>query len=286
MLWKPDPSHIMKWDSPWGTGYPGWHIECSTMALDLFGADMIDIHTGGEDLVFPHHECEIAQSRCTTGADYFARFWMHARFLLVEGKKMSKSKGTFYTVKDVLEGKAGTSNAVHPAVLRYELIRTHYRSNLNFTAKGLADSANAVRKLQSLYGMAIAASAGEAAEIDNSHPVLAAFIGALSEDLNIAGAIGEVFKWMGDGASDPAESLAILQQIDRVLGVLPSGAQGSLIADESDVPAEIAELCEQLDTARADKDYDAADGIRQKILDAGFDVKTTKEGTVATRKLG
>lgn len=293
MLWKPDPSHIMKWDSPWGTGYPGWHIECSTMALDLFGADMIDIHTGGEDLVFPHHECEIAQSRCSTGADHFAKFWMHARFLLVEGRKMSKSKGTIFTVQDVLDGKAGTSNAVHPAVLRYELIRTHYRSNLNFTAKGLADSANAVRKLQSLYGMALVTSAGEAAEIDNSHPVLAAFVGALSDDLNISGAIGEVFKWMGAGAADPSEALAVLTQVDRVLGVLPRGAQegggeeaGSLIAAEADVPSEMVELCGQLDTARADKDYAAADELRQKIIDAGFDVQTTKEGTVAKRKLG
>ena len=96
MLWKPDPTHVMKWDSPWGTGYPGWHVECSSMARSTLG-DVIDIHTGGEDLIFPHHECEIAQSRGATGKDSFANFWMHARFLLVDGGKMSKSKGNFYT---------------------------------------------------------------------------------------------------------------------------------------------------------------------------------------------
>ena len=121
MLWKADPSHIMKWDSPWGTGYPGWHIECSCMARKRLGRDVIDIHTGGEDLIFPHHECEIAQSRGATGADAFARFWMHARFLMVEGEKMSKRRGNFWTVRDVLEGRA-TGRPVHPAVLRLELI--------------------------------------------------------------------------------------------------------------------------------------------------------------------
>ena len=104
MLWKPDPSHIMKWDSPWGVGYPGWHIECSVMARKLLGSDVIDIHTGGEDLIFPHHECEIAQSCGISGEDTFARFWIHARFLFVEGEKMSKSKGNFYTARDVFAG--------------------------------------------------------------------------------------------------------------------------------------------------------------------------------------
>ena len=102
MLWKPDSNHIMKWDSPWGVGYPGWHIECSVMARALLGSDVIDIHTGGEDLIFPHHECEIAQSCGASGEDHFARFWIHARFLFVEGEKMSKSLGNFYTARGCL----------------------------------------------------------------------------------------------------------------------------------------------------------------------------------------
>ncbi|MCL4123995.1 UNVERIFIED_CONTAM: hypothetical protein GTU68_049018, partial [Idotea baltica] len=140
MLWKPDQHHIMKWDSPWGVGYPGWHIECSVMARSLLGADVIDIHTGGEDLIFPHHECEIAQSCGATGADKFSNFWIHARFLFVEGEKMSKSKGNFYTARDVFAGNM-------QAVLRFELIKSHYRTNMNFTVKGLRDSAATIQRL-------------------------------------------------------------------------------------------------------------------------------------------
>ena len=117
LLWKPDDSHLMKWDSPWGTGYPGWHIECSAMAKAVLEQDVIDIHTGGEDNIFPHHECEIAQSCCASGRDSFAKFWMHGRHLMVEGTKMSKSKGNFFTVRQVLDG-AFTGRPVDPAVLR------------------------------------------------------------------------------------------------------------------------------------------------------------------------
>ena len=133
-LWKPDETHIMKWDSPWGAGYPGWHIECSAMAMALLEKEVIDIHTGGEDNIFPHHECEIAQSCSATGHSEFARYWIHPRFLMVDGEKMSKSKGNFYTARDVLEGRV-TGRAVHPSVLRFELIKTHYRTQTNFTQK-------------------------------------------------------------------------------------------------------------------------------------------------------
>ena len=135
LLWKPDASHLMKWDSPYGTGYPGWHIECSAMATRHLGADVIDLHTGGEDNIFPHHECEIAQSRGATGEAHFAKYWLHGRHLRVEGEKMSKSKGNFYTVRDVLDGRV-TGRPVAPAALRLELIKTHYRASSNFTAQG------------------------------------------------------------------------------------------------------------------------------------------------------
>ena len=171
MLWKPDSSHIMKWDSPWGAGYPGWHIECSCMARKRLGRDVIDIHTGGEDLIFPHHECEIAQTCGATGENSFARFWMHARFLLVEGEKMSKSRGNFYTVRDVLQGRVRdekgqpTGVSVHPAVLRLELLKSHYRGNMNFTHKGLIDSAGVVRRLTEFRARLEAASG----EIGRAH---------------------------------------------------------------------------------------------------------------------
>ena len=132
MLWKPDPHHVLKWDSPYGAGYPGWHLECSAMAAGLLGAE-IDIHSGGEDNIFPHHECEIAQSRCAHNKPSFAHLWFHTRHLIVEGEKMSKSKGNFFTARDLF------AKGVTPAALRLEITRTHYRTNANFTMQGLAD---------------------------------------------------------------------------------------------------------------------------------------------------
>jgi cysteinyl-tRNA synthetase len=147
MLWKPDDRHLMRWPSPWGEGYPGWHLECSVMAQSLLADDtggVIDIHSGGEDNIFPHHECECAQSRCASGADHFARYWFHTRFLIVEGEKMSKSKGNFFTVRDLL-GKGAS-----PAAIRLELIKTHYRGQANFTMQGLRDSQRQVDRWKKL----------------------------------------------------------------------------------------------------------------------------------------
>ncbi|MFK7790067.1 MAG: cysteine--tRNA ligase, partial [Phycisphaeraceae bacterium] len=184
LLWKPDDSHLMKWDSPWGTGYPGWHIECSAMAKAVLKQDVIDIHTGGEDNIFPHHECEIAQSCCATGQESFARFWMHGRHLMVEGQKMSKSKGNFYTVRQIIDGDL-TGRSVDPAVLRLELIKAHYRSNMNFTAKGIEDSASAVKKLRS-FAQSVGYDAISASWQGIEHEALTEFIKALADDLNTA----------------------------------------------------------------------------------------------------
>lgn len=286
LLWKADPRHIMKWDSPYGVGYPGWHIECSVMARKALG-DVIDIHTGGEDLIFPHHECEIAQTCGATGRDRFANFWMHARFLMVEGEKMSKSKGNFFTARDVWSGKA-TGRAVHPAVLRYELIKSHYRANMNFTTKGLTDSANAVRKLIEFRQRLDAATGGEAAEVDASHPVLKAFLEALADDLNMSGALGVLFPWVAGEHPDPHESLGVFRAINRVLAVAPiepfDGDAMSFDAGEGDeVPVE--DLCRQIDDARARKDWGAADELRKRLKEAGYEVRNSPNGTVATRQL-
>ena len=283
MLWKADSHHIMKWDSPWGTGYPGWHIECSCMARKRLGKDVIDIHTGGEDLIFPHHECEIAQSRGATGADAFARFWMHARFLLVEGEKMSKSKGNFYTVRDVLEGRA-TGVKVHPAVLRLELIKSHYRANMNFTKKGLQDSASIVKRLTDFRKKLEAAAGDRKVEVDLSHPILAQFAEALADDLNFSKALAVVVPWAATEPEDPAEALAVLDKINSVLAVAPLNDADENASDDGEGD-QIQDLCRQLDAARAAKDWPTADGIRKQIQDQGYDVKTTPEGTVAEKKL-
>jgi cysteinyl-tRNA synthetase len=280
LLWKPDATHLMKWDSPWGTGYPGWHIECSAMARAVLGRDTIDIHTGGEDNIFPHHECEIAQSCGASGGERFANFWLHSRFLLVEGEKMSKSKGNFHTVRDVLEGKV-TGRPVDPAVLRYELLKGHYRSNINFTAKGLKSSSKNVISLRE-------ASSSDAQPISSDHPDVQAFLEQLGDDLNIAGAIAVVFERM---KKRDDELPSFLKCVDQVLGILPRVLDNSIqdtVPFRQEVKAEIlspTNLCIQLDEARANKDFDKADAIRQRLIAENYDVSTTKDGTVATKRL-
>jgi cysteinyl-tRNA synthetase len=292
MLWKPDSQHIMKWDSPWGVGYPGWHIECSVMARQLLEAPVIDIHTGGEDLIFPHHECEIAQSCGASGHNSFANFWIHARFLLVEGEKMSKSKGNFFTVRQLLDGTATFQgerlSAVHPAVLRYELLKAHYRSNMNFTRKGLQDSAGAVKRLTEFRRRLEAQSGGQVAAPDLQHPIVQRFMACLADDLNIAGALAVVLPWANEPSGAPAEDLAAFRLINQVLSVAPLGEglpgcepqyYGEIDTEDEAYQAALS-LCRELDEARQRKDFSAADQIRARLVDAGYDVKTTREGTV------
>jgi len=271
LLWKPDAAHLMRWESPWGTGYPGWHIECSAMALELLGRDTIDIHTGGEDNIFPHHECEIAQSCGATGARYFARYWLHARFLQVEGEKMSKSKGNYYTARDVFSGRV-TGRPVHPAVLRFELLKTHYRAHANFTVKGLQDAANAVRRWTEFGGR------------------LAGFMQALADDLNISAALAVVLPWIAACGDEPATALGVFRQIDAVLHLAgleaesPAGAPAGAASGDA-AALDAAALCAQLDAARAARDYATADALRARLLEAGYEVRTTPAGTVAQRRL-
>jgi len=299
MLWKPDENHIMKWPSKFfRTGYPGWHIECSVMASKMLDSDVIDIHTGGEDLIFPHHECEIAQSRCTSGRNSFANYWIHARFLFVEGKKMSKSSGTFYTVRDIVEGnfKRGADTdelwgkKVDPAVVRFELIKSHYRTNLNFTAKGIEDSANQVRKMIEFRAKMEQQTGGQATEVGLDHPVLNAFGEALADDLNISGALAVVNKFISSEVTDAAEALGVFKKINSVLSVAPinEGVDASeLPAAEADgdLDALLEQMCKEMDEARAAKDWPTADAIREKIREMGFETRQTPEGTVIQKEL-
>ena len=283
MLWKPDEHHIMKWPSKHGDGYPGWHIECSTLARTLLQRDVIDIHTGGEDLVFPHHECEIAQSRGATGEDTFARFFVHTRFLLVDGEKMSKSKGTFYTARDVIEGRA-TGRQTDAGVLRHALLRGHYRANLNFTPEGVAQAAAEVTKLRRLQTELEEQLAGEThSTVGLDHPAVNGFAAALADDLNISEAMAAVFSWEKQARSqEPAEALAVLRTIDSVLGVLETSPHHTEQPSGFDPVA----LCTELDQARANKDFDRADAIRAELTEQGYLVKTTAQGTVAEKTLG
>jgi cysteinyl-tRNA synthetase len=232
LLWKEDNTHKMKWPSPkvpgqeqWGEGYPGWHIECTAMALRRLipgGLDAartenstIDLHSGGEDNIFPHHECEIAQSCCFTGAEHFANHWFHPRFLKVDGQKMSKSKGTMYTLGDltkpenVFRKKPFSADAV-----RLELIKTHYRANADFSEQGLKDSERMIDRWRDYARLLLTAdSEGPESEFTTLlHEQLHDITQALSDDLNIASAIGWLNKTIGD--SKPAPNPSYWQKHD------------------------------------------------------------------------
>ena len=241
LLWKEDDAHLMKWPGPniptpdgpvqLGDGYPGWHIECTAMSLAslipgglgrIMGSNLpatIDLHTGGEDNIFPHHECEIAQTRALTGADTFARHWVHARYLFVDGKKMSKSKGTFHTPRELFD------KGIDPAALRLELIKTHYRKNADFSLDELATSSRRVNGYRFLARRFMYAKATDARDFDaalcrRDDPTLELFFSALHDDLNIAGALGALARGLttryGFSAADQDEIDARARAFDAV----------------------------------------------------------------------
>ena len=279
MLWKADPSHVMKWPSPWGEGYPGWHIECSVMARERLG-DEIDLHSGGEDNIFPHHECEIAQSCCATGHELFAHHWFHARHLFVEGAKMSKSKGNFFTARDLF------AKGVEPAALRLELIRTHYRSNANFTMQGLTDSARMADRWRRFTAPPSPPTGSPAESQAARDDARAAFTDAMNDDLNVAAAIAEVNKFVAAVPNPSPADAELMRQFDAVLGVLDRPRletaktdigvfTGGLAPD----PAVIAKL-EERAAARKARDFARSDAIRDELLAMGYAIKDVAGGKV------
>ena len=281
-LWKPDERHIMKWPSPWGTGYPGWHIECSAMATALLGAS-IDIHTGGEDNIFPHHECEIAQSEAATGKR-FSQFWMHTRHLMVDGQKMSKSKGNFFTIRDLV-GKG-----YDPLVVRLALINTRYRESMNFSLQGLHEAASALGRLRDLAEKleTTVASIDEAAG-ENAGELLAAeaklladFAKYMDDDLNIAAALGALHTWEAPltkqkkvAFPQARSALAALKKIDHVLGVIFAPLRGL----DVETTAQIEGLMTQRGQARAGKEWGRSDELRKELTALGVEVKDTPAGS-------
>ena len=291
MLWKPDPKHLMRWDSPWGEGYPGWHLECSVMAMSLLGdatGGMIDLHSGGEDNIFPHHECEIAQSCGASGQPHFSRYWFHTRFLIVEGEKMSKSKGNFYTLTDLLE-KGAT-----PAAVRLELIKTSYRANANFTMQGLRDAQRQIDRWKRLEEWL---TRHRDVALDGPGPLrqaLPTFTQSLCADLNVQGAIAS----LNEAASqytvteDPAsaagdhsyaDELEALYAMNSVLGVLDLQTEADAV--EGDDASMIEAKIEARTAAKASKDWATADAIRDELLALGIEIKDGPEGTTWTRAL-
>ncbi len=299
MLWKPDPRHLMRWPSPWGEGYPGWHIECSAMAAMLLGEE-IDLHSGGEDNIFPHHECEVAQSCCASGRPTFSRYWFHTRYLQVEGQKMSKSKGNFFTARDLF------AKGVTPAALRLELVRTHYRTNSNFTMQGLQDCQRMIDRWSRAHAQLVdrakaAASAPSKGHAAPAQPAgaltdesrapgpfelgLAAFTEALCDDLNVARAVAALNEAVGaapaeHSAADPVRELASLLAVDSVLGVLGRNAEvaGAAPADDPAFVAQVDALLARRAAARAARDWAASDAVRDELAALGVAVKDGPKG--------
>ena len=275
------------WDSPWGAGRPGWHLECSVMVQSLLG-DTVDIHVGGEDLLFPHHENEIAQSEAATGCP-FARFWMHVKHLKVDDRKMSKSLGNFHTVRELVE------DGHDPAAIRWVLLSAHYRSELNFTAGGLADATDAVQRLLDFRRRMTEAApgAGSGGELaDQARRHLEAFGHAMDQDLNVARALAALWGLVRDGnaaldapggvsGKDREAALRTLSEMDRALGVLDLAARARDV-DEA-TGRRIQELVEARDRARKARDFATADRLRAELEAQGVRLEDSPSGTRWTR---
>jgi cysteinyl-tRNA synthetase len=285
-LWKAwdEADGDVKWDSPWGPGRPGWHIECSAMSTVLLG-DQIDIHCGGVDNIFPHHEAEIAQSEGVTGKK-FVQYWLHCAHLLVDGQKMAKSLGNFYTVPDVL-AKSYTGRE-----LRYALLRVHYRVPLNFTWEGMNEARESLARvddwLARLRQIAKSGYVQHSAFNTERSSKRSDFEDALDDDLNISAALGFLFesiretnRAMDQNEMDAASASDWLDWWQRINTVLELEAETDVV-----IPREVAQLAEQRENARREKNWKRSDELRDRISALGWEVRDTKDGLKLTRGTG
>ena len=287
-LWKAateeDERACAAWDSPWGRGRPGWHLECSVMSLEELG-ETLDLHLGGEDLIFPHHENEIAQSEAATGKP-FARSWLHVKHLQVEGRKMSKSLGNYVTVRQLLD------EGYDPASIRHQLVSAHYRSDLNFTRDGLDASRRAVQRLVDfearLDGLDVAEGAPPSELPRLAREALSAFTVAMDNDFNTADALAAVYSLVSrvnaalDGAPRvlPGDRKAVrdaLASMDRVLGLLEVARAARTV--DGGVADWVEEKLQARADARARRDFTAADAIRAELAAKGIVLEDSPTGT-------
>jgi len=284
VLWKSPKDGEPFWETPIGPGRPGWHIECSVMAIQYLG-ETLDIHAGGVDLIFPHHENEIAQSVSLTGKP-FARYWLHSEFLLVDGQKMSKSLGNFYTLRDVL------GRGYPPETVRYLLASVPYRKQLNFTFEGLQSAKTAVERLRNFawrLGHEKFPAGGKEKIAVRTAEAEQQFCANLDDDLNTAGALGAVFEYLRDAntAMDAGEfraenvqpARAFLERFDSVFDVLRPSAQKESLSD-AEVEAKIAARTQ----AKKARNFGEADRIRDELLAEGIILEDTKDGIRWKRK--
>ena len=280
-LWKaraPEDGDVF-WPSPFGEGRPGWHIECSAMSMKILGAGF-DLHLGGEDLIFPHHEDEIAQSESVTGKP-FVKYWLHGAHLLVEGKKMSKSLGNFFTLRDLL-AKGFTGREI-----RYLLLTAHYRETFNFTLEGLQGARTALARIDECLGKLREIAGTYAKFIEpklldaEEANLISHFASRLDDDLNISGAWGTIFDWIretnrrfSENASTPDMAEAALIAWQKVDGILGVGKQ----SDIAEIPSEIIALLEARQTARKEKNFKRADEIRGELKAKGWHIEDIPKG--------
>ena len=284
VLWKAKKDSEPSWDTPIGDGRPGWHIECSVMAMKYLG-ETLDIHAGGVDLVFPHHENEIAQSEALTGKQ-FARYWLHSEHLSIDMQKMSKSLGNIYTLRDIVE--MGHT----PEALRYLLASVPYRKKLNFTMEGLTAAATSIERLRN-FKLRLESDrfpAGQNAAIgEKIAAARTAFDEALDDDLNTAEALGAIFEFVRDAntaadagefrADDAPAALELLARFDSVFDVLRPTEKSGAMSD-----AEIDGLIAERSQAKQARNFARADEIRKQLLEAGVVLEDTKEGVRWKRK--
>jgi cysteinyl-tRNA synthetase len=284
VLWKAQKPGEPAWETPLGSGRPGWHIECSVMAMKYLG-ETIDIHTGGVDLVFPHHENEIAQSEAITGKR-FVRYWLHAEHLMVEGQKMSKSLGNFYTLRELLD------MGYTPEAIRFRLASAPYRMKLNFTFDGLAAAQASIERLRNfelrLKNAKLDAGANPKLE-ERAQQALTDFNAALDDDLNTAAALAAVFEYIRDAnsaldsgeflAGNSAKALELLAAFDDIFDVLRPTISAFGISD-----AEIEALIEERTAAKKSRQFARSDAIRAELLEKGVVLEDTKDGVRWKRK--
>ena len=284
VLWKAKKDGEPSWTTSFGEGRPGWHIECSAMAMKYLG-DTLDIHAGGIDLIFPHHENEIAQAEAISGKP-FARFWLHSEHLLVEGQKMSKSLGNYYTLRDLMD------RGYQPEMIRYQLMQVPYRNKLNFTFDGLKAAATSIDRLRN-YKLRLETDkyqVGTSEQLTQRiQQAKADFETAMDDDLNTAGAQAAVFELIRDTNTlmdegkffegNRAAALSFLDDFDAIFDVLKVTTSEGALAD-----AEVDELVSARTAAKKAKDFAKADQLRSDLLERGIIIEDTREGVRWKRK--
>ncbi len=269
-LWiKAPENHLMKWDSPWGLSYPGWHIECSSMGQKYLG-EQFDIHTGGIDLIPTHHENEIAQSKGKCGK-VPANYWMHGEYLLINGGKMSKSLGNVYLLKDLKE------KGYDPLVYRLFSYSSHYRNKLNFTWEAIEATSKSLDRLKNGYQLHLMGK--DEAEDEVIINLERKFQEAINDDLNMPAAMGVVWEVVRQEKKSP-KFADLLAKFDTVLGLK---MQQPMQKSQEKLPQEILDLVEERKQARVDKDWAKSDRLRDLIQSKGYEIKDTKEGTKITK---